>query len=168
MALCLCCAVIIVYNRVVTEMRQQLFDYDTTLIFILPKLKGDMMAGKIPVTIYSTRIRRQTLDYGFWIAKPRISDSMSKIFPDFVFHKQRFPGFWNLDSFTVGDSVLRLSTLLPTFRSSWDRQIFYLRPLPAKTAPTKTAALIPPTFIWNVVSVWISLQNSAWRMIKNT
>ena len=68
----------------------KLFDYDTTLIFILPKLKGDMMAGKIPVTIYSTRIRRQTLDSGFqslgfqipWVRFSQTLYSTSKDFPD--------------------------------------------------------------------------------------
>ena len=36
-----------------------------------------------------------TVELGFWIKKPKI--------PDFGFHKQKFPGFWNPDSFTWGD-----------------------------------------------------------------
>ena len=175
------------------------------------------MAGKIPVTIYSTWIRRQTQSkYGiisgictlatlvgtecfqhtpckgiqdslwFWIPyhgfrilstgfqllvgfqnpKPRIPDSPCKI-SQIGFHKQTFLPSWSLDYLTwyVSALCLSCSPLLKVYETY--KIIFYLRPLPAKTAPTKTAALIPPTFIWNVVSVWISSQNSAWRMIKN-
>ena len=43
---------------------------------------------------------------GFPIPNSRIPHSTSKIFPDFGFHKQRFPAVWNLDSLTWHDSAL--------------------------------------------------------------
>ena len=46
---------------------------------------------------------------GFRNPNSRIPDSTSKIFPDFGFHKQRFPRVWNLDYLTWYDSALCLS-----------------------------------------------------------
>ena len=42
-----------------------------------------------------------SVELGFWIQNVSgIPDSTSKIFPDLGFHKQKFPGFLNLDSIT--------------------------------------------------------------------
>ena len=41
----------------------------------------------------------------FWIPKPKISDSTSKIFPDFGFHKQKFLGFRNPNSLTCHENL---------------------------------------------------------------
>ena len=43
---------------------------------------------------------------GFRNPNSRIPDLTSKIFPDFGFHKQRFPGVWSLDSLTWHNSAL--------------------------------------------------------------
>ena len=65
-----------------------------------------------------------SVELGFWIqnvsripdslscipvseAHGRIPDPTSKIFPDLEFHKQKFPGFLNLDSITRGDLMCR-------------------------------------------------------------
>ena len=45
----------------------------------------------------------------FRIPKPRIPDSISKIFPDFGFQKQKFPGFRNPNCLTRGESYIELS-----------------------------------------------------------
>ena len=51
-------------------------------------------------------------------------------------------------------------------RKSWEvrgklqENSMYLRPLPASSAPTNTDAVIPPTFIWNCLSVCRSWTNS--------
>ena len=41
--------------------------------------------------------------------KPRVPNSTSKIFPDFGFHKQKFPGFRNPNCLTRGESYIELS-----------------------------------------------------------
>ena len=51
-------------------------------------------------------------------------------------------------------------------RKSWEvrgklqKNSMYLRPLPASSAPANTDAVIPPTFIWNCLSVCRSWTNS--------
>ena len=51
-------------------------------------------------------------------------------------------------------------------RKSWEvrgklqKNLKYLRPLPASSAPANTDAVIPPTFIWNCLSVCRSWTNS--------
>ena len=51
-------------------------------------------------------------------------------------------------------------------RKSWElrgklqKNSKYLRPLPASSAPANTDAVIPPTFIWNCLSVCRSWTNS--------
>ena len=44
----------------------------------------------------------QPLD-GFRIAMPTIPESKSKNFPNFGFHKEKFRGFRNTDSFSSGE-----------------------------------------------------------------
>ena len=38
---------------------------------------------------------------------PILTSKISPDFRDFSFHNQKFPGFWNLDSLALGESVTR-------------------------------------------------------------
>ena len=56
-----------------------------------------------------------SVELGFWIQNVSgIPDSTSKIFPDLKFHKEKFPGFLNLDSITWGDLMLHSKIYLKT------------------------------------------------------
>ena len=47
-----------------------------------------------------------SLQFMLWLL-PILTSKISPDFRDFSFHNQKFPGFWNLDSLALGESVTR-------------------------------------------------------------